>query len=157
MGSFLYIEGTTTSVVDLTGIDEILSDESFEVQVRRNTQTEEKLDDKVPGYLGVQEEDIRDTQTQDDVSQDTESGMVGDIRVVPDNTTVVPSSGKKGEKTGNTVDDDDRSQDARGHHGGDLINTVRHDDDHQLFFSGVEGDNVVSNITTVKPSVGEKC
>ena len=155
MGSSLYIEETSTSVVDLTGIDEILSDESFEVQVRRKTQTEEKLDDKVPGYLGVQEEDIRDTQTQDDVSQDTESGMVGDIRVVPDNTTVVPSSGKKREEIENTVDDDDSSQDARGHHGGDLISVVIQDDDRQGSMSGGDDDNVVSNITTVTPSSGK--
>ena len=93
MSSSLYIEGTTMSAVDLTGIDEIVSDESFEERVRMNTQTDEGYDDKGPGYREEQEEDITDTQTQGDKSQDTESGMVGDIRVVPNNTTVVPSIG----------------------------------------------------------------
>ena len=41
--------------------------------------------------------------------------------VVSNITTVTPSSGKSHEEVGNTVDDDDRNQDARGHRGGDLI------------------------------------
>ena len=84
--------------------------------------------------------------------------MVGDTRVVPDNATVVPSSGKKCGITGQTdnrMNDDERSQDARVHHGDDLINNVRHDGGHQVPVSGVEDDIVVSDEnTTVTPSVG---
>ena len=115
--------------------------------------------DTGPNYRGVQEEGLEDSQTQYDLPQDTESGMVGETRVVPDNTTVVPSSGKKRGITGqtdNTMDDEDRSQDARVHHGGDLNITVRHDDDRGVSVSGVEGENVVADvITTVTPSVGK--
>ena len=76
--------------------------------------------------------------------------------MVPDNTTVVPSSGKKCEEIGNTGDDDDRSQDARGHHGGDLICVVMKDDDRQGAMSGDDDDNVVSNITTVTPPATQR-
>ena len=65
--------------------------------------------------------------------------MVGDTRVVPDNATVVPSSGKKCGITGQTdnrMNDDERSQDARVHHGDDLISNVRHDGGHQVPVSG---------------------
>ena len=47
MGSSPHMEGTTTSAVDLTGIEEIRSDDSFEEQVWRNTQ---RSDDRAPGY-----------------------------------------------------------------------------------------------------------
>ena len=69
--------------------------------------------------------------------------------MVPDNTTLVPSSGKKCEEIGNTGYDDDRSQDARGHLGGNLTCVVKKDDDRQGDMTGDDDDNVVSNITTV--------
>ena len=110
MGSPLEIEGTTTSAVDLSGIDEIVTDDSFEEHVMRSTQM---MGDIGSNYRGVQDEGLEDSQTQDDLPQDTESSMVGDARVVPDNATVVPSSGKKCGITGQTDirrNDDERSQ-----------------------------------------------
>ena len=151
MGSPLEIEGTTTSAVDLSGIDEIVTDDSFEEQVMMNTQ---RLGDMSSNYRGVQDEGREDSQTQDDLTQDTESSMVGDERVVPYNATVVPSSGKKSGVTGQTDirrNDDDGSQDARVHHGDDLISNVRHDGGHRVPVSGVEDDIVVTENTTAKP------
>ena len=93
---------------------------------------------------------MKDDDRQGAMSGDDDDNVVSNI------TTVTPSSGKSHEEVWNSVDDDDRNQDARGHRGGDLISSVRQDDDRQVAVSGGEGDNVVSHITTVTPSMGEK-
>ena len=125
---------------------------------------------------GKKREEIGNTVDDDDRSQDARGHLDGNLiyvvkkegdrqedmtgddddNVVSNITTVAPSSGKSNEKVWNSVDDDDRKQDARGHRGDDLISSVRQDDDRQGAVSGGEDDKVVSHITTAMPSMGEK-